>query len=144
MDDKGTTCLIAGHADKHEGDCYRMWDPNKHSTHVTRDVKWLKRMHFNASRQNQSSDYAIEVPLNPESVAGESETTNSGSTSVPFGPRTLRVTIGGAEVINLEEEKYDGDDDGDPQLFSQVQTRTSRTCRTIYSRQLCQNEHQCV
>ena len=86
--------------------------------------------------------------LDPGSVSGENETsdtddetTNSCSTSVPVGPRTFHVTIGGTKVINSKEEKEDGNDNDNPQLFSQVQKRISRSGRTIYHRQLCQNEH---
>ena len=101
-----------------------------------------------AARKSVDTVLLLEVPLNPESVAGESktseidETNNSGSTSVPVGLRALRATIGGAEVINLEKEKYDGNNNSYPQLFSQVQTIMSWSGLTIYPRQLCQNECQ--
>jgi len=51
LDDEGTACLIIGHAEKNEGDCHRMWYPNKNSIHMTIDVMWLKRMHFTTSRK---------------------------------------------------------------------------------------------
>ena len=104
---------------------------------------------FYCGEKNQTTDYAIEVPLDPESVAGdretshaEDETTNSDSNPVPIGPRTLRITIGGSEVMNSEEEKENGDDDSDPQPFNQVQTRLSQSSRTMCPRQLHQNECQ--
>ena len=89
----------------------------------------------------------MEVPLDHESVAGENgtsdtddETTNLASNSVPVGPRTTRATIGGAEVMNSEEEKDNGDNKGNPQPFSQLQTKISRSGRTTHPRQLYQNE----
>ena len=93
-------------------------------------------MYFTATKKNETTEYAIEVYLDPKSVPRENETsyvedetTNSDSNSVPIGPKILRVSIGGTEVMNSEEEKDNGDDDGDPQPFSQVQTRISRSGR---------------
>ena len=43
---KGTTCMIVGHVDQHDGDCYRMWYPLGHYVCVTRNVIWLIRMHY--------------------------------------------------------------------------------------------------
>ena len=58
---KGTMRMMAGHADQNNGDCYRVWDPLRHYVHVTRDVIWLKRMHYkkliNHHHQIMQSNY---------------------------------------------------------------------------------------
>ncbi|MGH7955289.1 MAG: reverse transcriptase domain-containing protein [Gloeomargaritales cyanobacterium] len=44
LHDRGEQCVFVGYAKNHDGDCYRMWNPNTSRVHETRDVIWLKRM----------------------------------------------------------------------------------------------------
>ena len=70
LKDKGVTCLFARCAEDHDRDCYRMWDPLRHYVYVTRDVVWLKRIHFT---QNNATCYLV-VPV---IAAGESAKPNN-------------------------------------------------------------------
>ena len=38
--------MFVGYAIDHDGDVYRMWNPNTNRVLVSRDVIWLKRMYF--------------------------------------------------------------------------------------------------
>jgi hypothetical protein len=42
--DREVQCMFVGYAIDHEGDCYRMWDPNTSGIHETRDIVWMRRM----------------------------------------------------------------------------------------------------
>jgi hypothetical protein len=44
--DRGVQCMFVGYAVNHDGDCYRMWDPNMSRIHETRDIIWLRCMFF--------------------------------------------------------------------------------------------------
>ena len=46
LKNKGTTCIMVGYANEHNGDCYRMYDPINHCIYQTRDVVWLKHMYY--------------------------------------------------------------------------------------------------
>ena len=43
---RGKTCMFTGFALRHEGDCYRMFDPGTQRVHTTRDVRWLHKMFY--------------------------------------------------------------------------------------------------
>ena len=44
--DRGIQCMFVGYAMNHDGDVYRMWNPETVRVMISRDVIWLKRMFF--------------------------------------------------------------------------------------------------
>ena len=60
--DRGVHCMFVGYATDHAGDCYRMWDPTTGRVHLTRDIRWLKRMFFTKklTRNDTVDDLHIE------------------------------------------------------------------------------------
>jgi hypothetical protein len=44
--DRGVMGMFVGYASNHEGDCYRMWNPNTKKVSKTHDVVCLNRMFF--------------------------------------------------------------------------------------------------
>jgi hypothetical protein len=58
--DRGVTCMFVGYASNHEGNCYRMWNPNTKEISKTCDVVFLKKMFFGTPmkpvRKKQRSD----------------------------------------------------------------------------------------
>jgi hypothetical protein len=52
--------MFMGYTLNHEGDCYRMWNPNMKEVSKTRDVVFLNRMFFRTStmpvHKKQSTD----------------------------------------------------------------------------------------
>ena len=44
--DRGVQCMMVGYALDHDGDCYRMWNPETNSVYETRDVVWMKWMYY--------------------------------------------------------------------------------------------------
>jgi len=44
--DRGIQCMFVGCAMNHDGDVYRMWNPETDRVMISRDVIWLKRMSF--------------------------------------------------------------------------------------------------
>ena len=49
MKDIGATCLFAGYTLDHDGDCYRMYNPQTNRVIVTRDIVWMQRMFYQGS-----------------------------------------------------------------------------------------------
>ena len=47
LTNKGSSCMFVRCAEDYAGDFYQMWEPEKNYVFVTRDLLWLKRMHFN-------------------------------------------------------------------------------------------------
>lgn len=43
LDDR-VTCMFAGYATSHAGDCYYLWNPTTTKVYMSRDVVWLKHM----------------------------------------------------------------------------------------------------
>jgi hypothetical protein len=43
---RGKVCMVVGYADSHAADCYRMYDEDTKLVHLTRDIRWLKRMYY--------------------------------------------------------------------------------------------------
>lgn len=44
--------MFTGFALRHEGDCYRMFDPGTQRVHTTRDVRWLHKMFYEEQEPN--------------------------------------------------------------------------------------------
>jgi hypothetical protein len=44
--DRGIHCMFMGYADDHNGDVYRMWNPETERVQITRDVILMKQMMF--------------------------------------------------------------------------------------------------
>ena len=40
--DRGVQCMFVGYAIDHDGDVYRMWNPNTNRVLISRDIIWLK------------------------------------------------------------------------------------------------------
>ena len=57
--DCGTLCMLVGYAESHAGDTFCIWNPSLTRVHVSRDVKWLKRMFFEV----QKSDDLRLIPI---------------------------------------------------------------------------------
>jgi hypothetical protein len=62
--------MMVGYADSHAGDCYKMYDGDTKLVHLTRDIRWLKRMYYNVNDNK----------LGDESEFNESEDDDSIST----------------------------------------------------------------
>ena len=43
---RGVTCVFIGYAANHDGNCYRMWNPDTNMVMMSRDVVFLQRMFF--------------------------------------------------------------------------------------------------
>ena len=54
--DRGVQCMFVGYAMEHDGDVYRMWNPETDRVLISRDVIWMKRMFFEPKKPK-----AIEV-----------------------------------------------------------------------------------
>ena len=54
--DRGLTCMMVGYALDHDGDVYRMYNPDTKRVHVTRDIKWLDRMFFCKNENELNKD----------------------------------------------------------------------------------------
>jgi hypothetical protein len=58
--DQGVTGMFMGYASNHEGNCYRIKNPNTKKIYETRDVVFLKKMFFGTPtkpvRKKQSTD----------------------------------------------------------------------------------------
>jgi hypothetical protein len=65
LEDRGIQCMFVGHSMDHDGDCYEMWYPKTNSLYQSRDVIWLKRMHYRPapeeSGNRERSDEAMEI-----------------------------------------------------------------------------------
>ena len=46
VNNRGVTMMMVGYADKHEGNCYQMFNPLRNSIVESRDVTWLRRMYY--------------------------------------------------------------------------------------------------
>jgi hypothetical protein len=57
---RGKVCMMVGYADSHAGDCYRMYDDETKIVHLTRDIRWLKRMYYdvNGNRMGDNSEFS--------------------------------------------------------------------------------------
>ena len=75
--DRGVQCMFVGYALDHDGDCYRMWNPETDGVHTTRDIIWLRRMYF--SKPNESA--IVGEPLLVEG-APDNMTTQDNAASV--------------------------------------------------------------
>ena len=58
LSDRGVICVFIGYAKDHDGDCYKMWNPDTNGVHTTRDIIWLRRMYYR-------KDYVMDVVLHP-------------------------------------------------------------------------------
>jgi hypothetical protein len=99
--DRGVTCMMAGYATDHDGDCYRMYDDQTKRIHKTRDIKWLGRMYFapNGKAYTSTKEVTIDKVEETDSESetdtnvdqNNDETTNSGNDNV-VRTRSGRVT----------------------------------------------------
>jgi hypothetical protein len=105
--------MFLGYAEKHEGNCYRMFNPHKSSVVETRDVTWLKRMFYerigsdvtnldpivvieadSASDEVVETQVKLESPGDDESVSSEvSRASSSLEQEVRRSGRTVRQTM---------------------------------------------------
>jgi hypothetical protein len=96
--DRGVTMLFVGYATQHEGDCWRMYNPETKKVSQTRDVIWLNRMYYeepNAKTTMQDPVVVLEV-VKPKEVEELSD-----DDSVEVIPALKR---GGDEADSNEEE----------------------------------------
>ena len=66
--DRGTTCMFIGYADDHDGDVYKMWNPETNRLLEPRDVIWLRRMFFPSKNKPEAVIHGTE---NTEAEEGE-------------------------------------------------------------------------
>jgi hypothetical protein len=93
--DRGTQCVMVGCPEDHTSDCHRMWNPITNRIHETRDVIWLKRMHF--TKPALEHDVLIHTPPPPaapvieagESVASSGESEEKEDEEAPEEPKIV-------------------------------------------------------
>ena len=108
--------MFVGYCPDHAGDCYKMYNPQTNRCHITRDVKWLKRMYFKDVRFYNNEN------LN-KLKAGKSVSQTAQETSENYGDITeddddeIQTVNDELEIIdeesstNDEEEKENTDEE---------------------------------
>ena len=129
--DRGATCMFIGYANNHEGDCYRMWNPETTRTSETRDVIFLNRMFFtNKCLESDKTNPQVSLDVkkqsivtkipNPEDVTAkvregteksvrfkpETEEVTSAPDPKP-GPAWLRTTTRSGRQVGRKDGQYD-------------------------------------
>ena len=62
LQDKGTTCMMAGYSGRHDAGTYRMYDAKTSRILISKDIRWLKRMYFKkASKVGKGDKYGSET-----------------------------------------------------------------------------------
>ena len=61
-------CAFVGYSPSHAGDCYRMWNPVKKSIHITRDIRWLKRMYYAAKDEPFKDEDDLQLVFNSSTL----------------------------------------------------------------------------
>jgi hypothetical protein len=106
--DRGVQCMMVGCATDHDGDCYRMWDPNTARVHETRDVMWLRRMFF----QKQALT-AVDLAVEPMEFVTPKAKSREGATE--------------DNAVACEVEQVDDDDGAGQATLQEAVTRSGRT-----------------
>jgi hypothetical protein len=67
--DRGVTGMFVGYTSNHEGDCYRMWNPNTKKIFETRDVCFSR----GCSLEHLQSQYVTNIVLMMETLTVSSK-----------------------------------------------------------------------
>jgi len=59
--DRGVTKIFVGYATQHDGDCWRMYDPETGRVSQSRDVIWLNRMYYEKSNAGTTREDPIVI-----------------------------------------------------------------------------------
>jgi hypothetical protein len=78
---RGKVCMMVGYADSHAGDCYRMYDDDTKLVHLTRDIRWLKRMYYNVNGNQMGDDSEFSESDDEDSISTV-ETNNEDTITV--------------------------------------------------------------
>ena len=91
LSDRGKVCMFVGHADDHAGDVCEMWDVTTRRVHVTRDVIFLNKMHFetkkpreiivNQQNEDEADDDNADIQL-PNDGLGEGDDVEERSMTI--------------------------------------------------------------
>jgi hypothetical protein len=102
LQDRGVQCMFVGYSLKHEGNCFRMWDPVTKRVHVTRDVLWLRRMFYPRGPElgpEEAVMPSVCLPIDDGAEAGKSDEPVSASA----GNDPLGTLLGDEEEASLQE-----------------------------------------
>ena len=104
MQDRGVQCMFVGYSLKHDGNCFRMWDPVTRRVHVTRDVVWLRTMFFPRAPGHgppeESVMPSIILPLaNADAKAWETVPGDDAPAADPVG-----LLVGDEDGISIHNE----------------------------------------
>jgi Reverse transcriptase (RNA-dependent DNA polymerase) len=127
IDDRGKICMFVGYSSLHACDTYRMWDPNSYRVHLTRDIRWLKRMFF-----KQPDSLQLELPhgnvLNRTTIT-EIEKTDTSDDDESNGGNSNNDSVGEKNVVPFEDDDKGSEEE---ELYgAQNITRTTRSGRII-------------
>jgi hypothetical protein len=125
--DRGVTMLFIGYAMQHEGDCWRMYNPETKRVSQTRDVIWLNRMFYekpNAKTTMEDPVIVLEV-VKPQEVDGFSD-----NESVEVIPALKR---GGDYADSDNEESIESKDSDDESVASKESDDTSESGKKLTS-----------
>lgn len=111
--DRGVTCMLIGYANDHEGNVFRMFNPNTNRVTETRDVTWLGRMYY-------SEELDEETKLLPEVCLQR-------PANVVEDPEDEDLVLNGATTAESEEREgnantSDAQDSSSQQLESTVES----------------------
>ena len=79
---RGVTMIFVGYADKHGGDCYRMFNPHTRKISETRDVTFLRRMYYPRKDTDVMGQEHVAVVPNE---GGDASVCNARDSSVAAG-----------------------------------------------------------
>ena len=116
MTNQGTVCLMVGYAVDHDGDCYEMWDPEKGTVHVTRDVVWLKKMYY---KEQQGEETLVLEPARVEMV--------NSTKSMSWEDGTAEKQDEEPEVIDQKVDEIQGETDDEEEEEELKERVTGRT-----------------
>ena len=123
--DRGVTMLFIGYATQHEGDCWRMYNPETKRVSQTRDVIWLNRMFYekpNAKTTMEDPVIVLEV-VKPQEVDEFSD-----DDSVEIIPALKR---GGVDADSDDEESVESKDSDDESVASKESDDASESGKKV-------------
>ena len=83
----GVTCMCVGYTLSHEGNVYRMRDPNTRRIHVSCDIIWLKRMFFenNCPREKYTCKNLLTIEVGEIEVQDDRTSTSEQENNILEG-----------------------------------------------------------
>jgi Reverse transcriptase (RNA-dependent DNA polymerase)/Zinc knuckle len=130
LDDRGYTCMFVGYSQSHSSDTYRMWDPRSKRVHITRDIRWLKKMYFQELSIVQHN-FSIDDITDPKSnirIDDDSQHTNGNSDESLSENDNLDNESQGN---NYEDYDEHGNNENDNNDCGEENLRTTRSGRIV-------------